>query len=116
MQAPSEVVVLVHPAPELDRSLLAVPGLHASALGAIDATAFALALQAGVQAWVVLFGVEPGFNICVLAGEAIGHVHAELVLRTHTNIPGGKEFATKEPNNAHYPEIVRRELRQGSDV
>ena len=106
----TEVVVLAHPTPEFGGTLLAIPLAHCTELQAIDARSLAAALQSGVRSWASWFGAEPGFNICVLAGPLVGHVHAELVLRTNTNIIAGIELATSEATIIKDPKQVGGEL------
>jgi galactose-1-phosphate uridylyltransferase len=87
----SAVHLIADPAPKHDWSLLVVPTECDARLASVNAQAFADVFQRGVRAWRGLFGVEPAFNLIIGCGDAVGHVFAELIPRTETNILAGYE-------------------------
>jgi diadenosine tetraphosphate (Ap4A) HIT family hydrolase len=69
----SDFILLAHPAPLHNWSMLVVPRKHLESISDVDARQFSAMLQASIRALRRQFGVEPAFNIVVRAGNAIGH-------------------------------------------
>ncbi len=89
-----EFRVAAHPAPQRNHSLLIAPRGCRAALREVSQDAFADALKVSLAATTLMTGVVPGYNIAVRCGRSVGHLHAELVPKTETNIPAGFEEAT----------------------
>ncbi len=106
----SEVVVLAHPAPLHNWSLLVLPRAHVEDIGDINAAHFASALQAAIRGLRGQFGGEPAFNVVLRVGPAVGHVHAEIVPRTSVNILAGWEIAGHEIVITVDPRSIAAEL------
>ena len=88
------VKVLVHPAPSRNHGLLVAPKQCQSELGRMDPPSLAEGLQVSLQAIALLTGTVPAYNIAVRCGDSVGHLHAEFVPKTETNVPAGFEEAS----------------------
>jgi galactose-1-phosphate uridylyltransferase len=105
------VVILAHPSPKRNWSLLIVPRTHTANLHSIDSAEFADALQRCIRAYKRLNNMEPAHNIVVRAGDAVGHLHAEAIPKTETNTLAGLEETTDETIIDVSPEYVREQLQ-----
>jgi len=105
------LVVLAHPVPRRTWSLLVVPKTHTADLHSIEASEFADVLLRCVRAYQRLHHREPAYNIVVRAGDAVGHLHAEIVPKTETNIIAGAEEATDEIIIDVLPQQVKEQLQ-----
>jgi galactose-1-phosphate uridylyltransferase len=105
-------VVLAHPAPARNWSLLILPKSHQSDITTIDRREFALLLQYCIRGYKSLLTIEPAYNVAIRCGEAVGHLHAEIIPKTETNVPGGFEETTMETIIDVPPNLVAAELRR----
>jgi len=75
---------------------------------------FAEALKTAIQMYRQIFGEIPAYNIAVRTGDVIGHLHAEIIPKTRTNIPAGFEDAAFEFSLSELPErfasLARKEV------
>ncbi|HEY1754329.1 MAG TPA: hypothetical protein VGG72_02960 [Bryobacteraceae bacterium] len=109
---PSGTVDLIaDPAPIHNWSMLALPRVHSELLGSVDAFALGKAIQTAVKAWRGVFAVEPALNVLIRAGADVGHVFAELVPRTETNVLAGFELDTHDHVITIPPELVAEKCR-----
>jgi galactose-1-phosphate uridylyltransferase len=67
-----------------------------------------------IQTYRQMFGEIPAYNIAVRCGDEVGHLHAEVIPKTRTNIPAGFEDATLTMALSERPEnfaaIAREEM------
>ena len=108
-------VVMANPAPMHSWALLVLPVDHVTALEAVDEVDFARALRGSIRAYHRLFTHEPAFNIVVRCGADVGHLHAEIIPKTDTNILGGWEGATDMPIIDVHPAEASARLSMDSD-
>jgi galactose-1-phosphate uridylyltransferase len=106
------VVAFAHPAPKHSWGLLVVPKGHPVHLNEINCLEFAEVLQRCIRALKQLNNIEPAHNIVIRCGDAVGHLHAEIIPKTETNILAGAEEATEEFIIAVSPKSVKEKLQQ----
>lgn len=85
--------VLVHPAPSRNHSLLIAARDCRTGLNQVNAGLLADALKVALTGLELLTGGIPAYNVAVRCGTA-GHLHAEFVPKTETNVPAGFEEAS----------------------
>jgi diadenosine tetraphosphate (Ap4A) HIT family hydrolase len=61
-----------------------------------------------------MFGEVPAYNVAVRTGEAVGHLHAEIIPKTRTNVPAGFEETTLEYSLTELPERFAELAREES--
>jgi galactose-1-phosphate uridylyltransferase len=103
--------LVADPAPIHNWSLLVLPRRHGSLLASVDPVAFGAAIQTAVKAWRGIFTVEPALNVLIRSGEDVGHVFAELVPRTETNVLAGFELDTQDHVITVPPEFVAEKCK-----
>jgi diadenosine tetraphosphate (Ap4A) HIT family hydrolase len=87
--------VFVHPAPEIEHTLLVAPLDHVSGLGDLSHLAdFAEGLRVAVGDLRFIGGRVPPYNVAVRAGRYVDHLHAEVIPRSGVPAAGGFEKAT----------------------
>ncbi len=116
-----QVWVGAYPAPARNYSMLVTliseQGCTAkvSDLTSENRRAFADGLKLAVQLYRQMFGETPAYNIAVRSSDAVGHLHAEIIPKTRTNIPAGFEDTTLEfslsENPEHFASIAREEVK-----
>lgn len=90
-----EVEVVMHPAPARNLSFLVAPREEKSVLRNLSSLReMAAGIQWAVRAWEHLLGGVPAYNVALRTGKSVGHLHAEVVPRSHVNIPAGFEAAS----------------------
>lgn len=109
----------VHPAPARNYSLLVSvmneDGTCPAKLSDLsDATrrTFAGALRLAIQVYRQMFGEIPAYNVAVRSGDSIGHLHAEIIPKTRTNVPAGFEDTTLEYALSELPERFAKMARE----
>jgi len=90
------VKVLVHPFPERNFTFLIAPGDEVAKLQGVDAKHLADAFTKAITIYKAMFGQIPAYNIAVRSGDLVGHVHAEIIPKTNTNVPAGFEDAARQ--------------------
>jgi len=86
--------VLAHPAPVRNHSLLIAPVDCIARLSDMEPDSFADALKTSLEATRLLTGSVPAYNVALRCGKSVGHLHAEFVPKTETNVPAGFEETT----------------------
>jgi galactose-1-phosphate uridylyltransferase len=112
LRAFGSVAVAVHPAPARDLTLVVAPVDDVALLGQVDTVDFSRALSWAVRSWEALLGGVPAYVVAVRTGKLVGHLHAEVVPRSHVNVPGGFEEATGFTVATRDPRVVARLLRE----
>ena len=92
----STVRVLVHPFPERIGTLFVAPSGERADLNSVNTHDLADALTYTIRLFKAWFGQVPAYNISIRSGDLVGHVHAEIVPKTHTNVPASFEAATHQ--------------------
>jgi hypothetical protein len=105
------IALYADPAPTRNWSQILVPVTHCATLGGVDAVAFGTGIQAAVKAWRGVLGVEPALNVLVRAGEEVGHLFAEILPRTETNVLAGFELNTHDHVISVDPAVVAEKCR-----
>ena len=107
----ADVWLGAHPAPARNYSMLVTVQqpdgtctAQMSDLSAPTRRAFADALRLAAQIYRQIFGEVPAYNIAVRTGQPVGHLHAEIIPKTRTNVPAGFEDATFEFSLTELPE------------
>lgn len=109
-----------HPAPARNYSVIVTvePGERCPArlsdLSELERRTFADALRLATQIYRQMFGEVPAYNVAVRTGEAVGHLHAEIIPKTRTNVPAGFEETTLEYSLTELPERFAELAREES--
>jgi diadenosine tetraphosphate (Ap4A) HIT family hydrolase len=104
--------VLAHPAPVRNHSLLIAPANCLPRLFDVDPVLFAEAIKASLEATALFTGSVPAYNVAVRCGQSVGHLHAEFIPKTETNLPAGFEEATDMTVITEPPLKVAAQLRR----
>lgn len=108
-----DVRVAVHPAPSRNLTFVIASEEEVPRLSDLpDLRAFAEALSWTVRRYESLLGGVPAYVVALRSGDAVGHLHAEVVPRSLVNVPGGFEETTGFVVTTRDPHEVARQVRE----